>query len=193
MMQKAIVLAVLAVVIAAMAVFATGCSKANEANAGGGKPLSPLGAELAVEDAKLVVGQTTKLTVKAFIKPFVLERNDSEGSEGFDDVVVSLQLPDGLEYVSGNLMWQGSLKGDQTREIVVVAKATKAGLFEVAGSVLTSDNSYGGRSVQKVCIVSTPEETCAERTTGPEQTTTVKEQTTTTGPEQTTTVKEQLQ
>src|SRR3989338_563305 len=70
---------------------------------GSEKSISPLGAELIVDNDRLIAGETTKLTLKAFIKDFVLP--GSSHSEQ-NNVTMLFNLPEkNLEYVSGDLSW----------------------------------------------------------------------------------------
>lgn len=131
------------------------------------KASSPLGAELHSEDTRLIIGETTKLTLVGFISDFVL---DSDPEYKASNVIMEFELPDSFEYVSGDISWKGQLEGNQKKEIEVIIKAKEnTGNFQVSGTVIdyiTDNNFMGGRSSLKICVVNLPEESCAEEVKG---------------------------
>lgn len=158
--------------ISTVSILIYGCSESQEVTGGGTPKISSsLGAELIVEDASLLVGEMTKLTLKAFIKDWRLTR-DPKAIE--TNITMLFKLPDNLEYVSGDIRWQGDIKGNRMKEIQITVRAKEPskrvkesdyiGYVEVSGTVGHYEPGYthGGWDSKKICIVNFPQEQCTE-------------------------------
>lgn len=66
----------------------------------------------------------------------------------FSNISARIILPEGLEFLSGNLYWHGELKKNQTQSIHAKVRAIKTGKWTIIGAA-TGKNDYIYLSIQE--------------------------------------------
>lgn len=121
-------------VLILISIFASGCV---QKPTGGGAPRVPISVGLDISRAP-ALGETAELT-------FTMTSLYRYTFSNFSGEIV---LPEGLEYVSGNLSWEGDLLPNQTVQFKALVKAVKTGEWFVYG------RPAGGYSDQIVLLIS---------------------------------------
>lgn len=94
-----------------------------------GSPYLPIETTLSISNP-LALGETAELTVT-----FSAELNAS-------DISTSIELPEGLEYVSGDLSWNGDVFENEQVQFSAVVKAVKTGTWLVMARGFGYDQLY---------------------------------------------------
>ena len=58
---------------------------------------------------------------------FTLRKNYSVSQ----NITAHIYLPDGFEKVDGDLIWQGTLSGGETKTLTAIVKSTRLGTFQI--------------------------------------------------------------
>ena len=104
---------------------------------------SPIKSEIISEKTLLIIGETTEINFRAFPR-----------HTGFlpNNTTMKIQLPEGIDLVSGDLLWNGTLT-EQGNSLKIRIKANKEGNFQIIGFVISyvDGGHFGQANYLKIC------------------------------------------